>query len=680
MTALRKRRTPSTASSQPNYIKRAKKSAQFHHYQSLKHLRQEIRLLQLLPGKPGSRIAIKLLTVSLNDNPEYEALSYCWGPPQPSYDIFIHINSSENNEHQPTESIFSFPVGRNLRKALDDLRHQDRPRLIWNDAICINQKDNVEKGHQIQLMHQIYTRAKVVCAWIDHNVQPKTSVFDDLENLGKGVELDDFYDPSYWYPVADIFRNEYWRRLWIQQELILAAKVDVYCRRDVFSGEQLLEFQQKVNVVKSQRTRLGGPEFVLSRYIDGNTSAEPTPEIFGGGVIQARINMREGREAQEAYSISLSSSSSSSSPPSPTSGSQSPSPTNGFKITRGLLASSLLNLFLQSSSVRMTNPRDRLYGILGLATDISHGPGVEVNYDASPVWVYAQVFRHFIHRYKSLSFLCFNKSNPRGSYTSRKGFPSWMPHSDVCWSSVNASRACGAMLATPHIVSIDLETLCLHAQGIKVDTIKHIDLINGDGRGWTPIPAWLDQMESFCRKTWPDADSSSSPLYERDDVTSLMFPWLSPKRYKNMWKLDKPDPARRVHLIRSLLAAARKADQTDLSTGDIIRGGYTPMNIIPMDVREESHPLHVEINAVVLFGTEGSRVGSMARTSDIRVGDEIWILFGCRMPIMMRPKNVEGKGLRYQVIGPAVVPGIMKGEVVKDTGEPVDHGTTIILE
>ncbi|PON27081.1 hypothetical protein TGAM01_v204030 [Trichoderma gamsii] len=679
MPALRKRRSPSTASPQPNHTRRAKKITSFHHYEPLEHLHPQIRLLELLPGKPGSRISIKLHTVSLNDNPEYEALSYCWGPPKPSYEIFIHVNNHNNNEanktDQPAESPFSFTVGRNLRKALDDLRHQSHPRLIWNDAICINQKDNVEKGYQIQLMHEIYSRASTVCAWLDHNVRPKTSVFDDLELLGKGVELDDFHDPSYWYPVADIFRNEYWRRLWVQQELILATKVDVYCRRDVFSGEQLLEFQQKVNVVKSQRTRLGGPEFVLSRYIDGNTSADPTPEIFGGGVIQARINMHEGRKAQEAYSLSLASSSAPSAPP-PSSGGQSPSPAQGFTITRSLLASSLLNLFLQSSSVRMTDPRDRLYGILGLATDIAQDYNLEVSYEYSAIWVYAQVFRHFIHRYKSLSFLCFNKSNPRGSYTPRKGFPSWMPHADIVWSYVNASRACGDLLATPFSVFIDLETLYLHAQGIKVDAIKHVCLINGDDRGWTPIPEWLDQIESFCRKTWPDADDST-PLYERDNVTSLMFPCLSPKRYKNMWKLDKPSPQRRIHLIRSLLAAAQKADQKDLSTGDIIRGGYTPTDIIASDVREECHPLHVESNAVVLFGTEGSRVGSMARTSDIRAGDEIWVLFGCRMPIMMRPKMEEGKALRYQVIGPAIVPGIMKGEAIKGIE---DHETTVILE
>ncbi|KAM0265138.1 hypothetical protein ACHAQJ_000291 [Trichoderma viride] len=674
MSLQRKRRSPST-SSQLHPIKKAKKTVRFHHYQPLNHLQREIRLVELSPGKPGSRIAAKLLTVSLNDDPVYDALSYCWGPPRPAYDIFIHVNNDENNDSRDsTESIVSFSVGRNLRKALDDLRHQDRPRLIWNDALCINQQDNMEKAHQIQLMQQIYSRASVVCAWLDHNVQPKTSVFDDLEKLGKGVELDDFHDPAYWYPVADIFRNEYWRRLWIQQELILGTKVDVYCRRDVFSGERLLEFQQKVNVVKSQKTRVGGPEFTLSRYIDGNTSVDPMPEVFGGGILQARINMEEGRKAQQVFSSSST---------------DNESPSSGVKITRSLLASSLLNLFLQSSSVKMTDPHDRLYGILGLATDISQGPALEINYDASPCWVYAQVFRHFIHRYKSLSFLCFNKSNPRGSYVSRRDFPSWMPHADVCWSSVNASRACGDMLATPDAVSINLETLYLHAQGIKVDTIKHIAQICGDGRGWTPITEWLDEIESLCRKTWPDSpnpnqDNSPPPLYEREDVTSLMFPFLSAKRYKQMWKLDKPDAERRTLLIRSLLAAARKADKKDLSTGDIMCGGYTPIDIIPLDVREECHAVHVESNAVMPFATEASRVGSMARTSDIRVGDEIWILFGCRMPLVMRPRRDEmSKGLRYQVIGPAVVPGLMRGEAVKDCdvqGSLETLGTTIVLE
>ncbi|KAL7786318.1 heterokaryon incompatibility domain-containing protein [Trichoderma ceciliae] len=697
-----KRRSTST-SSPPRAAKKAKRAAKTHRYQPLDHVLREIRLLRLSPGKPGSRISAKLLTVSLNDEPVYDALSYCWGAARPTYDIHIHVNTTDDGDgdadddthataaaaaaagDDSNESVVSFPVGRNLRKALDDLRHQDHPRLIWTDAICINQQDNLEKAHQIQLMQEIYTRALVVCAWLDHNVQPKSSAFDDLERLGKGVELNDFYDPSYWYPVADIFRNQYWRRLWIQQELILAARIHVYCRRDVFSGERLLEFQQQVNVVKSQATRVDGPEYTLSRYIDDNTELAPMPEVFGGGIVRARMNMLEGRKAQDVLSSSA--------------GNRSPSP--AAQITRSLLASSLLNLFLQSAGLKMTDPRDRLYGILGLATDIAQGPPLEITYDASPVWVYAQVFRHFIHRYRNINFLCFDRNNSKASHVSRQGFPSWMPHADVNWSTVNASRACGAVPATPRTASVDLETLSLRVQGIRVDAIKHIAETGGQGPGWIPIPEWLDQVESFYRKTWPDSPPASAdpnhdpaPLYEGDNVTSVLFPWLSASRYKAVWKLDRPDPRRRAHLIRSLVAAARKADQRSLSCGDIMRGGYTPTSIIPLDVRQECYPLHVQINAVTLIGTE-SRIGSIARTSDAKVGDEIWILFGCRMPMVVRPRgdNVGGTGPRYEVIGPAVIPGLMRGEAIGIDQELCDgigargpleslepQATTIILE
>ncbi|RSL56805.1 hypothetical protein CEP53_006678 [Fusarium sp. AF-6] len=200
MGKLQAKRPPPDVSS-PTVKKRPKKASPFQ-YEALDPRKREIRLLELYPGKPGSKVVTRLFNVSLDERPSFEALSYTWGPPWPTYDIFV-------NETK-------FSVGRNLRKALDDLRHASEPRVIWTDAICINQPDNAEKEHQIKLMQTICATAQVVCAWLDHNVQPITSVFEDLENLGKGVELDDFHDPSYWYPVADIFRNPYWRRLGIQ--------------------------------------------------------------------------------------------------------------------------------------------------------------------------------------------------------------------------------------------------------------------------------------------------------------------------------------------------------------------------------------------------------------------------------------------------------------------------------
>ncbi|RSL45508.1 hypothetical protein CEP54_014239 [Fusarium duplospermum] len=152
---------------------------------------------------------------------------------------------------------------------------------------------------------------------------------------------------------ADIFRNPYWRRLWIQQELILATKIQVYCRRDSFDGAQLLQFQDKVGVIKREMVQFTGPLSELSGYIDGSTKNSTTPEILGGGILRARESLLKGREVHGEQGLER------------------------FKTTRDILGSSLLYLFLQASGLKMTEPRDRVYGVLGLVTDI----------DQDAVWV-----------------------------------------------------------------------------------------------------------------------------------------------------------------------------------------------------------------------------------------------------------------------------------------------------
>ncbi|KAF7551892.1 hypothetical protein G7Z17_g4709 [Cylindrodendrum hubeiense] len=335
--------------------KKTKKAPPFQH-QPLDPEKRQIRLFELSPGKPGSRISGKLIHVSLNDNPRFEALSYTWGLPQPTYIVSI-------DEGSP------FSVRRNLRKALDALRRPDNPRLLWVDCICINQLDIPEKEIQIQLMRAIYAGAETVCTWIDHNVQPIGGVFEDLENIGHGTEIGDFMDPSYWYPVADIFRDPYWRRVWVQQELILASKLEIYCRHDMIDGKQLLEFQHRVNLVKHQLMSVQSPEYHISRYIanDPVDQAASTPDFLSGDILRARENLVLGQEAHGKQGNEL----------------------DNLKITRRALGSSLLQLFIKTAGLNVTDLKDRVYGILGLAVDVDEG-AFNVDYSLSITGVYTK--------------------------------------------------------------------------------------------------------------------------------------------------------------------------------------------------------------------------------------------------------------------------------------------------
>jgi hypothetical protein len=115
-----------------------------------------VRLLRLLPPSGDeSRIKGQLITCSLLDSRRthsYEALSYVWGLEKCRESIWI-----DDNE---------LSVGANLYKALSHLRDCFVERILWVDAICINQDDDKEKGHQVGSMAKIYAKASRVIVWL----------------------------------------------------------------------------------------------------------------------------------------------------------------------------------------------------------------------------------------------------------------------------------------------------------------------------------------------------------------------------------------------------------------------------------------------------------------------------------------------------------------------------------
>ena len=50
----------------------------------------------------------------------------------------------------------TLPITRNLYRALKQLRCNNQSRVFWIDAICVNQQDMDERGHQVQRMADIY--------------------------------------------------------------------------------------------------------------------------------------------------------------------------------------------------------------------------------------------------------------------------------------------------------------------------------------------------------------------------------------------------------------------------------------------------------------------------------------------------------------------------------------------
>lgn len=112
---------------------------------------REFRLISLAPAiRQDTVISIELLQCKINSAPVYDALSYVWGNQRHKVDIACNSNS------QPVT------VSENLHWALKRIRHRYEPRILWADAICINQEDLDERSHQVSIMGTIYSTARKV--------------------------------------------------------------------------------------------------------------------------------------------------------------------------------------------------------------------------------------------------------------------------------------------------------------------------------------------------------------------------------------------------------------------------------------------------------------------------------------------------------------------------------------
>jgi hypothetical protein len=128
-----------------------------------------VRLLELYPGHTNDNIDCTLRQTKLEDAPKYEAISYAWVDPANKINVLCD-----------GKIIMVTP---NLKDALHRLKLKDRSRILWTDAICINQNDEVEKGSQVKLMARIYGNATRVCAWLGCTTAQMQPAFEFIDAI-----------------------------------------------------------------------------------------------------------------------------------------------------------------------------------------------------------------------------------------------------------------------------------------------------------------------------------------------------------------------------------------------------------------------------------------------------------------------------------------------------------------
>ncbi|KAH7090323.1 heterokaryon incompatibility protein-domain-containing protein [Paraphoma chrysanthemicola] len=193
-------------------------------YAPLKDL--EFRLIRVLRARM-SKLKCEIIHSSIEDAPEYTAISYAWGDGIDTRTLLLQgVN---------------IPVAVSLHDALRAVRRREEDIFVWVDALCIDQQNKEEKNRQIRLMGQIYSRATSVAIWIGPEFENSELAVPLLQKV-KDNTLDTqylkaFHQNSDSLALFNLFKRDYWKRLWVVQEVTLAKAKWVYCGDSVFSWE-----------------------------------------------------------------------------------------------------------------------------------------------------------------------------------------------------------------------------------------------------------------------------------------------------------------------------------------------------------------------------------------------------------------------------------------------------------
>ncbi|KAI4161898.1 MAG: hypothetical protein LQ342_004464 [Letrouitia transgressa] len=328
------------------------------------------RLLVLRPAISSSHpLKADLIPINLHAASTYEALSYTWGDETIRKPITLC--------RQP------FSIRENLDAALRSLRYSFKDRVLWIDAICINQSDEAEKSQQVLQMKNIYEKARQVIIWLGELGDGGRAGLQLVKNpilggmgssswkqnreLGDPVlqnfssswsssiaiqrTAENSLESQYGY-LSEILERPWWTRAWIIQEVTVASKAVVRCGPDEVSFKQILE-------------RVRKPEPIDVKFDEDNDA--PSQYQFPDGDASLLHELHTQWQART------------------------------FK-------KSLYELLYAFRRYGCTNPRDRVYAFLGLASD-AESVGIIPNYDASPSDVYTSFAKAMIASHQHLQIL-----------------------------------------------------------------------------------------------------------------------------------------------------------------------------------------------------------------------------------------------------------------------------------
>ena len=587
----------------------------------------------LQPGRKRDKIQCSLSEVNLDtDVVDFVALSYTWDDPA----MVKHVRC-EGYLIPITASLFS------ALKRLRAMRHQ----RVWVDALCINQSNEkdalVERAQQVQLMHRIYSRALKVVVYLGEEDCYTHNAITFIEELHEWMprlsqERTNRF-PTFDLPLTvknklpdwRVLMNRQWlRRIWVVEEYALAKDVEMIIGNKTIDQEALCDTASYMR---------GKNPFAIYEDKHHDQARMIKGALQGADNLAMMHWFREETAKQNSHTLAR-----------------------------------LMTVLREFDS---TDPRDKVYALLGMASD---GHRMPVDYEA-PV-------RDIYHAAALLCYrigFTFLMLSHAGWTTQLPEAPSWVP--DFSRQYVQGSRLQGSPIPFFHAassraseVSLNISRDHLHISGILFDKISEVSDKFPDPNQHSDDPrngVLASLLSNLQLERW---FTQAAELAKRDivkqkigeDTSSTLYRTLVGAKFNGSRDLSDasgyPKAFQDFCFWRNLIIYRLTLLKYDKSSR-VIRGGSKQWNNkVTAALTEPCKAFLASMMDSVmekrLCVTRSGGLGLVPFCAE--PGDEIVLFCGDGVPHVLRRHK---KRPTYHYVGNCYIDGIMDGEVFEH-GEP----------
>lgn len=605
-------------------------------YRPLDTSKDEIRLLSVFHDENSKTFRCTLQHFSLSSTPPYVALSYAWREP-----------STKDGEAPRKDAVVvddrDALVTTNLALALRTLRIETE--YLWVDALCIDQSNTSERSSQVAIMRKIYERAKKVIVWLGTEKADGILALDFIDLMAQEAAKPSF--PEWlmkiakdsmhlreWTAFQKLLDRGWWTRTWAVQEFILGKEVDFIC------GQRILP-AKKLEQALGTAYHFG---LSLSKVLhDQHALAFNTATARN---IIAMMTCRTRRELGQ------------------------PMP--------------LLPILQVVNWTACSDPRDKVYGILGIVTDPEIA-GISPNYNLPAHEVYTNLVRRHIESNMALDILAYAKP-----INIIKELPGWVPDWSVTslrWP-INPIIGGSSSQRTDYCAAKSIAASAFFPPNSSVLTCRGTLIDEVDGISLAILPETPSEIGELQPRSSANAYGEDADIFD-----ALWRTFVGNASYPGEPKIEAPLSFRPLFVRKCLKAEATfSADDQDSrgqppSVGfgqDTLGAWYgtvrgfkiagKSLNTILLEHGKPYAARDVLVAADVSFAFEQSiqimQSGRRLITttngyiglapSGVKRGDRVCVFLGCRTPLVLHPVNDQ-----FRVIGDAYLHGMMHGEAVE---------------